>query len=60
MEVNIYNRWGENMYHSIGYSNPWDGTYKGEKLPVATYYYVLNLNDASFPKPIKGGILLIR
>ena len=60
MEVNIYNRWGENIYHSIGYSNPWDGTYKGEKLPIATYYYVLNLNDASFPEPIKGGILLIR
>jgi gliding motility-associated-like protein len=59
-EVDIYNRWGENLYHSVGYANPWDGTYKSEKLPVGTYYYVLNLNDASIPEPFKGGILLIR
>lgn len=59
-EVDIFNRWGENIYHSVGYANPWDGTYKSEKLPVGTYYYVLNLNDASIPEPFKGGILLIR
>ena len=59
-EVDIYNRWGENLFHSSGYANPWDGTYKNEKLPVGTYYYVLNLNDASIPEPFKGGILLIR
>jgi gliding motility-associated-like protein len=59
-EDDIYNRWGENVYHSVGYANPWDGTYKSEKLPVGTYYYVLNLNDASIPEPFKGGILLIR
>ena len=59
-EVDIYNRWGENLFHSSGYANPWDGTYKNEKLPVGTYYYVLNLNDASVPELFKGGILLIR
>ncbi|MBI3518735.1 MAG: gliding motility-associated C-terminal domain-containing protein [Bacteroidetes bacterium] len=59
--VEIYNRWGENVYSAEGgYSNPWDGTYKGQKLPVGTYYYVLNLNDPNIPEPFKGGILLVR
>ncbi len=59
-EVDIYNRWGENIYSSVGYAEPWDGTYKGQKLPVGTYYYVLNLKDSNVPEPFKGGILLIR
>lgn len=59
-EVEIYNRWGENIFSSKGYTEPWDGTYKGAKLPVGTYYYVLNLNDPSITEPFKGGILLIR
>jgi len=32
--VNVYNRWGENVYSSIGYGIPWEGTYKGAVLPV--------------------------
>lgn len=59
-EVDIYNRWGESVFHSVGYLEPWDGTYKGQKLPVGTYYYVLDLKDSNVPEPFKGGILLIR
>ncbi len=60
-EINIYTRWGENIYNSVGaYTNPWDGTYNGQKLPVGTYYYVLNLNDPNITEPFKGGILLVR
>jgi gliding motility-associated-like protein len=59
--VEIYNRWGENVYNAEGsYTNPWDGTYKGQALPVGTYYYILKLNDANNTEPFKGGILLIR
>ena len=59
--VEIYNRWGENVYSAEGnYTNPWDGTYKGQLLPVGTYYYILKLNDANNTEPFKGGILLIR
>jgi len=44
--VKIYNRWGEEIYRAEGsYDSPWDGTYKGQLLPVGTYYYVLELND---------------
>ena len=59
-EVDIFSRWGEQLFSSKGYSEPWDGTFKGQLLPVGTYYYVINLNDSSIPEPLKGGILLIR
>lgn len=56
--VDIYNRYGGLVYHSKGYSKAWDGTYKGSQLPVATYYYVIDLGDKS-PK-LSGYVTLIR
>ena len=43
--VDIYNRWGQLVFSSVGYTIPWDGRYKGKDLPVGTYYYVIDLND---------------
>ncbi|HSY77588.1 MAG TPA: gliding motility-associated C-terminal domain-containing protein, partial [Bacteroidia bacterium] len=60
MSVEIYNRWGERLYHSIGYKIPWDGTYMHEALPVGTYYYVINLNDPRFPKAYTGPVTIMR
>ena len=40
--VEVYNRWGEQVFRSEGYKKPWDGTYKGTKLPNASYYYVID------------------
>lgn len=60
-EIEIYNRWGERLFHSIGYSNAWDGSYRGDPLPVGTYYYIINLNDPKREENIyKGTILLIK
>jgi gliding motility-associated-like protein len=59
-EIDIYTRWGENIFHSVGYDIPWDGMYKGNKLAVGTYYYVIKLNDQNNTDPFRGGVLLIR
>jgi gliding motility-associated-like protein len=40
--VDIYNRYGQLIYHSLGYSNPWDGTVSGKQVPVGTYYYIVD------------------
>jgi gliding motility-associated-like protein len=40
--VKVYNRAGELVYSNIGYTLPWDGTYKGTPLPVGTYYYIID------------------
>ncbi len=39
VSVIVYNRYGHNVYVNQDYQNNWDGMYKGEKLPDATYYY---------------------
>ena len=63
--LEIFNRWGNTVYKKKGYNNTWDGVSTGratvnagEKLPVGTYYYVLDLGDGSKPK--KGWIYINR
>lgn len=54
--VTIYNRLGQIVFHSVGYSNPWDGKYKGLDIQAGIYYYVLQLS----PKiPPQGGSLTL-
>jgi gliding motility-associated-like protein len=59
-EVNIYDRWGQNVFRSIGYATPWDGTNKGKFLPTGAYYYVIELNsfDVTIP-PFIGEISIV-
>ncbi len=55
--ITIFNRWGSKVFETRGYVNTWDGTHNGKELPVATYYYVLELNDPT--KEIKSGYVSI-
>jgi gliding motility-associated-like protein len=45
--VRVFNRWGNLVFESEGYTQNWDGTHNGEPLPMGTYYYVIELNDAA-------------
>ncbi|MBS1918690.1 MAG: PKD domain-containing protein [Bacteroidetes bacterium] len=40
--VDIYNRYGQLIFHSVGYNTPWDGTVNGKQVPVGTYYYIVD------------------
>lgn len=59
-QVSVFDRWGQNIFKSIGYAQPWDGTNKGKNLPMAAYYYVIELNslDVKIP-PITGTISIV-
>lgn len=59
-EIEIFNRWGESIFKSTGYANAWDGSYKGDPLPVGAYYYTIDLKDPNKPGVIKGNITLIK
>ena len=46
--VHVYNRWGNLIFTSEpgDYdNNRWDGTFKGEMLPVGSYYFIIDYND---------------
>jgi len=59
-QVEIYNRWGQQLYLTEGSYTAWDGTYQGEMVPDGTYYYIINLNDSANTPPFKGALLLLR
>jgi gliding motility-associated-like protein len=59
-EVEVYNRWGEQLFYSKGYSTPWDGKYKGQDVPVGTYYYIIRLNSKLYPKDYTGPLTVFR
>jgi gliding motility-associated-like protein len=56
--VDVFNRYGQIVFRSFGYSRPWDGTTQGKLLPIGTYYYIINPKNG---KPIyTGSITIIR
>lgn len=57
--VEIYNRWGELLFHADGYQQDWDGTFEGKELPIGTYYYIIDLHDDSI-KPFTGPLTILR
>jgi gliding motility-associated-like protein len=40
--VEIFNRYGQIVFRSLGYSTPWDGTVNGKQVPIGTYYYIVD------------------
>ncbi|RZL49348.1 MAG: PKD domain-containing protein [Pedobacter sp.] len=57
--VEIFDRNGQRVYVSgKGYTNPFDGTYRNQQLPVGTYYYIINPNSGR--KSITGNLTIIR
>ena len=60
-EVTIFDRWGNQVFHSRGYEEAdyWDGTDRnGKELPMDSYYYIIKLGNGE--KPIQGTISIIR
>ena len=56
--VDVFNRYGQIVFRSFGYNRPWDGSSKGQLLPIGTYYYIINPKNG---KPIyTGSITIIR
>jgi len=56
----VFNRWGQELFRSIGYNDPWNGTYNGAPVPDGTYYYVIELNDEAEPNPYKGALFILK
>ena len=59
--VKVYNRWGNLIFESVrgDYdNNRWDGTYKGNLLPVASYFYIIEPNFDGVD-PMAGSISII-
>ncbi len=57
--IQIFNRYGIQLFVSEDLFNHWKGTYKNELLPVGTYYYVINAYDFNDQVIKKSGSVTI-
>lgn len=59
VEIKIFNNWGELVWKSEqGYPRPWDGRSNSAKLPIDSYFYVIDLHNGS--TPVGGSVTIIR
>jgi gliding motility-associated-like protein len=61
-KVSVFDRWGQRIFHSIGYENEkrWDGTFSGAKLPSGTYFYIIDLNTSAEEDVFSGYVVILR
>jgi len=55
--IRVFNRWGNMIFEGENYQNNWDGTWNGGRLPQGTYFYFVELNDASKTK-LSGAVYI--
>jgi len=61
--IQVFSRWGQLVFQTTGYpfDKRWNGTSKsGKELATGSYYYVINLRDEQYDKPLKGTVTIIR
>jgi gliding motility-associated-like protein len=59
--LQVFNRWGQQVYKSTNASEGWDGKYKGVDQPSGMYVYILSYSDEVAGKTTqKGTVTLIR
>ena len=54
--IDVFNRYGQAVYRSSGYSKAWDGKMNGKVLPIGTYYYIVNPKNG---RPLMSGAITI-
>ncbi|HXS36308.1 MAG TPA: PKD domain-containing protein [Flavipsychrobacter sp.] len=58
---NVYNRWGQEVYHTDQIGQGWDGTYNGVKEEMGVYFWTLDITDRyGNDQKAKGNVTLIR
>lgn len=55
-KIQVFNRWGQVVFESTGYSVPWAAIYNDQLLPMADYYYVIDYSDEF--EPITGTVTI--
>lgn len=57
--VQVFNRYGQKVFESNGYSSPWNGTAaNGKPLPAGTYYYLIDTKKTT--RKYAGWIMILR
>lgn len=58
--LKIYNRWGGLLLETNNYLDFWDGTYKGQAVPVDTYVWFIEYSFNNAKQTKKGSVTVVR
>jgi gliding motility-associated-like protein len=60
--LQVFNRWGQQVFQAYQSSSGWDGRYNGQEQPSGVFIYILSYNDPVTGKKNtqKGTVVLIR
>ena len=56
--VDVYNRYGQQVFHAAGYTKNWDGRVNGQPLPVGTYYWMIDPKNGR--TRMNGSVTILR
>ena len=56
--VQVFNRYGQIIYSSKGYTVAWNGKFRENDIPVGTYYYVIDPKNGR--KVMSGSVTILR
>lgn len=57
--IRVYNKYGLLLYEAVGFENEWDGAANGQRLPVDTYYYTIDLRLSYMKRTFKGIVTIL-
>ncbi len=58
-EVSVYSRWGELIFFSEGYAQPWDGTYQQAIVQTGIYTYQIRIGTGPLSTIYRGQLTVI-
>ncbi|TWI96362.1 gliding motility-associated-like protein [Mucilaginibacter frigoritolerans] len=56
--IDVFDRYGQKVFHSVGYGSSWDGSCNGRIIPPGTYYYVIDLKVNG--QVLSGSLALVK
>jgi len=56
--IDVFDRYGQKVFHSVGYGSSWDGSCNGRIIPPGTYFYVIDLKVNS--QVLSGSLALVK
>ncbi|MEA3497265.1 MAG: gliding motility-associated C-terminal domain-containing protein, partial [Bacteroidota bacterium] len=61
LHIQIFNRWGEQVFESHSINNSWDGKYKGKTCTIGIYYYQIHIKEKTGQKEsFTGEVSIVR
>jgi gliding motility-associated-like protein len=62
-QLQVFNRWGQNVFETKNIGTGWDGNFNGKKQPNGVYIYCLRYKNSGSEKnykTAKGTVVIIR